>query len=89
MGRSRSGLTSKISAIVDAEGRPINLCLTAGQVADCSLTEDPVASVSEGGRLLADKAYDTDAIRKTAAERKIWTNNPPKSNRDDVFAFSP
>ncbi len=48
-----------------------------------------MACVKEGGTLLADKAYDTDAIRKTAAERKIWANIPPKSNRKGVFAFSP
>ena len=31
MGRSRGGLTTKIHALVDAEGRPIHLLLTAGQ----------------------------------------------------------
>ncbi|KAB2679258.1 IS5 family transposase [Brucella tritici] len=89
MGRSRGGLTSKIHAIVDAEGRPINLCLTGGQTADCSQAEGLIERIKAGGTLLADKAYDTDAIRKTTAERKIWANIPPKSNRKDVFAFSP
>jgi transposase len=89
MGRSRAGLTSKIHAIVDAEGRPINLCLTGGQVADCSQAESLMACIKEGGTLLADKAYDTDAIRKTAKGYKIWANIPPKSNRKGVFAFSP
>ncbi|WP_266031311.1 IS5 family transposase [Brucella intermedia] len=89
MGRSRGGLTSKIHAIVDAEGRPINFCLTGGQVADCSQAEGLMACVKEGGTLLADKAYDTDAIRKTAADQKIWANIPPKSNRTGVLSFSP
>lgn len=31
MGRSRGGLTTKIHAVVDADGRPIRLALTAGQ----------------------------------------------------------
>ena len=31
MGRSRGGLTKKIHALVDANGRPILLKLTAGQ----------------------------------------------------------
>lgn len=35
MGRSRGGFTSKIHALVDAEGRPVNLRLTGGQIADC------------------------------------------------------
>jgi hypothetical protein len=34
MGRSRGGLTSKIHALVDADGRPIAFRLTGGQVHD-------------------------------------------------------
>lgn len=39
MGRSRGGLTSKIHALVDAEGRPVTLRLTGGQVADSKEAE--------------------------------------------------
>ncbi|OYR07810.1 transposase DDE domain protein [Brucella grignonensis] len=81
MGRSRGDLTSRNRAIIDAEGRPINLCLTDGQIADCSQAEYLMECIKEGGTLLADKAYDTDAIRMTAADRKIWANIPSKSNR--------
>ena len=34
MGRSRGGLTTKIHALVDAEGRPVKLILTPGQAGD-------------------------------------------------------
>ena len=34
MGRSRGGLTTKIHALVDAEGRPVKLMLTPGQAGD-------------------------------------------------------
>ena len=34
MGRSRGGLSTKIHALVDAEGRPIRLTLTPGQAHD-------------------------------------------------------
>ena len=34
MGRSRGGLTTKIHALVDAEGRPVRIALTAGQAGD-------------------------------------------------------
>jgi transposase len=34
MGRSGGGLTSKIHALVDADGRPVALRLTGGQVHD-------------------------------------------------------
>ena len=88
MGRSRGGLTTKIHALVDAEGRPVALCLTGGQVADCTQAEALIDGIGEGDILLADKGYDTDAIRAKAAERKAWANIPAKSNRKQRFAFS-
>ena len=88
MGRSRGGLTSKIHALVDAEGRPVTLTLTAGQVADCTQAEALIEGIGEGDILLADKGYDTDAIRAKMAKRKAWANIPAKSNRKQRFAFS-
>jgi len=37
---------------------------------------------------LADRAYDTDAIRTFAEDHGAWANIPPKSNRKNSFAFS-
>ena len=88
MGRSRGGLTSKIHALVDAEGRPVTLRLTAGQVADCREAEALIDTLGEGDILLADKGYDSDAIRAKARQRKAWANIPPKANRKGTFAFS-
>jgi len=88
MGRSRGGLTSKIHALVDAEGRPVILRLTGGQVADCTQGEALIDDIAEGDILLADKGYDTDAIRAKAKARKAWANIPPKANRKGSFAFS-
>ena len=88
MGRSRGGLTSKLHALVDAEGRPVTLRLTAGQVADCKAAEALIDGLGEGDILLADKGYDSDAIRTMARECKAWANIPPKANRKGTFAFS-
>ncbi|WP_371175915.1 IS5 family transposase [Brucella sp. 83/13] len=88
MRRSRGGLTSKIHALVDAEGRPVNLRLTGGQIADCAEADALTNELGEGDILLADKGYDTNAIRAKAAARKAWANIPPKSNRKGSFVFS-
>ncbi|SBW12942.1 transposase (fragment) [uncultured Alphaproteobacteria bacterium] len=88
MGRSRGGLTSKIHALVDAEGRPVTLHLTGGQVADCTEAEALIDGLGGGDILLADKGYDSNAIRAKAAERKVWANIPPKANRKGSFTFS-
>jgi transposase len=89
MGRSRGGLTSKIHALVDTEGRPVVLRLTAGQVHDSVEAEALLeGTLGEGVTLLADKGYDSNAIRTMAEENKAWANIPPKSNRKGSFAFS-
>jgi len=88
MGRSRGGLTSKIHALVDAEGRPVNLRLTGGQIADCTQADALTDDLAEGDILLADKGYDSNAIRAKAAKRKAWANIPPKANRTGTFSFS-
>jgi transposase len=88
MGRSRGGLTSKIHALVDAEGRPVTLRLTGGQIADCTEADALIHGLGEGDILFADKGYDSNAIRAKTAERKAWANIPPKANRKSFFSFS-
>ena len=48
MGRSRGGLTTKIHALVDANGLPILLKLTAGQAHDGRSAADMLAGLGEG-----------------------------------------
>ena len=72
MGRSRGGLTTKIHAMVDAAGLPITLKLTEGQAHDGRSAQDMLDSVRAGNILLADRAYDSDALRQNLAERGAW-----------------
>ena len=48
MGRSRGGLTTKIHALVDAEGLPITLKLTEGQARDGNSDRDMLEALVEG-----------------------------------------
>ena len=89
MGRSRGGLTSKLHALVDADGRPVSLRLTGGQVHDACEAEALIEAIPEGATLLGDKGYDSNAIRQAAADRNVWANIPNRSNRKQRFAFSP
>ena len=89
MGRSRGGLTTKIHAVVDADGRPMRLALTAGQAHDGRPAEELLGDLREGAILLADRAYDSNAIRDFAKARGAWPNIPPKRNRKVSFVFSP
>ena len=89
MGRSRGGLTTKIHALVDAEGLPIALKLTEGQAHDGRSACDMLEALAEGQILLADRAYDSDALRQSLAERGAWANIKPMPNRKNIPAFSP
>ena len=70
MGRSRGGLTTKIHALVDACGLPIRLKITEGQAHDGRSAQDMIDTVERGDVLLADRAYDSNALRQTLAARE-------------------
>lgn len=88
MGRSRGGLTTKIHAVVDANGNPIALKLSEGQAHDGKSAADMVVNIGHGQILLADRAYDSDALRRTLADRGAWANVKPMLGRVNVPAFS-
>ena len=81
MGRSRGGLTTKIHALVDAEGRPIRLKLSEGQAHDGRTAADMFETVGAGDILLADRAYDSDGLRDELSARGAWANIRPMPNR--------
>ncbi len=67
---------------------PGHLRLTGGQIRRLHRGRRATDELGEGDILLADKGYDTNAIRAKAAERKAWANIPPKTNRKGSFVFS-
>ncbi len=89
MGRSRGGLTTKIHALVDANGLPIVLKLTEGQAHDGRSAKDMLGGLGQGDILLADRAYDGDELRRSVAEQGAWANIKPMPNRVNIPAFSP
>lgn len=89
MGRSRGGLTTKIHALVDANGLPVVLKLTEGQAHDGRSATDMLEDVASGQILLADRAYDSNALRDAMQARGAWANIKPMPNRLGPLAFSP
>ena len=80
IGRSRGGLTTKIHALVDALGNPVDVMLTPGQAHDLTCAE-PLIENAEPKALLGDKAYDADALIEALGQRQITPVIPPKANR--------
>lgn len=63
--------------------------MTGGQVADCRAAELLLGRVPQGVLLLADRGYDTDAVRAAVSDGGSTPNIPPKSNRRFKPPFSP
>lgn len=80
IGRSRGGLTTKIHALVDALGNPVEVMLTPGQAHDLTCAEPLLESVDPGA-LLGDKAFDADPFIDALERRNIAPVIPPKANR--------
>ena len=87
IGLSRGGLTTKIHALVDGQGRALKLLLSAGNMADIAMAPALVAGLSgsQCGTLVADKGYDSDALRVLLVEKDIFPclaiNATRKENR--------
>jgi transposase len=89
MGRSRGGLTTKIHAVVDANGLPIALKLTEGQAHDGRSGEDMLGALPRKCVLLADRGYDSNALRAKIAAQGATANIRPLDHRINPPAFSP
>jgi len=88
MGRSRGGLTTKIHALVDACGLPILLKLTEGQAHDGRSAQDMLGTVGRGDVLLADRAYDSNALHEALTARGARANVRPMPHRLKPPRFS-
>ncbi len=87
IGRSRGGLNTKIHAIADAKGRLLSILLSGGEVHDCPPAEPLIRRTKPARKLLADKAYDSAALRRWLHDRGTKPVIPNKSNRKQPFSF--
>ena len=75
IGRSRGGLTTKIHALVDALGNPVEVMLSPGQDHDLTCAQ-PLIEAVDPGALIADKAFDADAFIAALNDRAIVPVDP-------------
>ena len=80
IGRSRGGPSTKIHAMVDGLGNPLNVILTEGQVHD--VTQAPaLLKAAMSTRVLADKGYDSDAVVAEIESQGSTAVIPPRRGR--------
>ena len=84
MGRSRGGLTTKIHTLTDAQGRPLRFILTGGEAHDSTTAADLLADRTTSG-VIADKAYDNNALRKLISHAGAQAVIPSLSSRKIII----
>ena len=83
LGRSCGGFSTKVHAVCDALGNPLNFILTPGQTADSTQALALIQGQAYEA-LLADKGYDTDEIVAQVTASGARCVIPPKRNRTVV-----
>ena len=85
LGRTKGGLNTKLTALVDLHGRAMQLTLAPGNRADVKAAGQIWAPT--GKRIVGDKGYDSDAFRKSMAAEGVNTTIPSRSNRKRPAPF--
>ena len=80
IGRSRGGNTTKIHIAADAHGNPIDFEITGGEVNDCKVASKLIEKVDNPEVIVADKGYDSEAIRDEIRLHGSQPIIPRKSN---------
>ena len=81
-------MTTKIHMLADSLGRPLRFIITAGQVGDITAAQD----LLEGFRaqaVLADKAYDSNALRQIIANSGAEAVIPSNRTRKTIIPHDP
>lgn len=89
LGRSRGGFSTKIHVRCNAAGLPIGVVLSEGEAHDVTAYEVLMEQRdSDPGAMLADKGYDSDAIRQDLRDSGATPEIPTKSNRKVQYSVS-
>ena len=88
VGRSRGGLSTKIHARVDHQGRPIQILITPGQAHDLTGADPLLANLGQDTIIIADKAYDADRLRAHIKARGAIANIPNMIRRKKRFRWT-
>ena len=87
IGRSRGGPTTKLHALVDGLGRLVAFTITPGQRGDAPVAAELINLLPASTTLAADRAYDSDALRRLLLARGTTPVIPNGPRRKNVHPF--
>jgi len=86
IGRTKGGLNTKVTALVDGKGRALQLTLAPGQQADVKAVQALILPPKT--HVVADKGYDSDQFRQDVREGGSQPCIPPRSGRLQPASFN-
>ena len=89
VGKTKRGKGSKWMVVVDGQGVPVGIHVTSASPAEVTLVDATLKTIRvrrgrrlcQPTRLIADRAYDSDALRERLARRGITVIVPYRDNR--------
>ncbi|MDB9966021.1 IS5 family transposase [Planktomarina temperata] len=81
IGRTKGGMNTKLHAICDSKGRPLDLFVTAGQVSDYIGARALFKGLPQVDWLLGDRGYDADWFREELKDKGIRVCIPGRKQR--------
>lgn len=79
IGRTKGGLNTKVTALVNSRGRPLQILVDAGNRADVKAAEE--IQIPSERRVVADKGYDSSKFREAIWDAGACPCIPPLSTR--------
>ncbi|MDQ1153965.1 hypothetical protein QE389_001164 [Brevundimonas sp. SORGH_AS 993] len=76
IGRSRGGLSTKINALVDQDGLPLRIVLSAGQASDKAAVAELIDGLPPAKALVADRGYDAQAVIESRPRARRLRSHP-------------
>ncbi len=80
-------MTTKLHAICDSQGRPLNLFVTAGQVSDYIGARALPGSLPDVDWLLGDRGYDADWFREALKDKGMKPCIPGRKSRGKTVEY--
>jgi len=79
IGATKGGLNTKVTVLVDGQGRALQMAVAPGQRADVQAVQ--AIELPAKKQVVADKGYDSDAFRQAIVARGSTPCIPPRQNR--------
>jgi transposase len=87
VGRAKGGRNTKPHAFRDDKSRRCVLLLPPGNVHDSKVAPLCIAAMAPSGHLIADKGYDSQALREWLRDRGAESVIPPRKNRKIQYEY--